>query len=182
MTLAHQPIPDRISQPNVGQEQIEGLGEVQGEFWRDYPIDDLLIRHESRTVHEVLRRISRGRFIMNPDFQRDFVWDDSKQSKLIESIIMRIPLPVLYLAEDEEGRMIVVDGLQRLSTFKRFVNNELKLKLPDRPSLHGKRSEISRRNSRTALRIVILFSTLSTRRFQSRQGSIFLTVSTAVCR
>lgn len=128
-----------LKQPDSGQEQIEGLGEVQGEFWRDYPIDDLLIRHESRTVHEVLRRITLGRFVMNPDFQRDFVWDDSKQSKLIESIIMRIPLPVLYLAEDEEGRMIVVDGLQRLSTFKRFVDNHLKLKLPDRPSLHGKR-------------------------------------------
>ena len=119
-------------------EKLEGL-EVPGEFWRDYPIDDLLIRHESRTVHEVLRRIQLGRFVMNPDFQRDFVWDDSKQSKLIESIIMRIPLPVLYLAEDKEGRMIVVDGLQRLSTFKRFVDNDLRLKLPDRPALDGKR-------------------------------------------
>ena len=75
---------------------------------------------------------------MNPDFQRDFVWTDGQQSKLIESIIMRIPLPVLYLAEDDEGRMIVVDGLQRLSTFKRFVDNELRLKLLDRPLLNGK--------------------------------------------
>ena len=75
---------------------------------------------------------------MNPDFQRDFVWDTGQQSKLIESIIMRIPLPVLYLAEDDEGRMIVVDGLQRLSTFKRFVENEFELKLPDRPRLNGK--------------------------------------------
>lgn len=126
-------------QPEASQEQIEGLDEFQGEFWRDYPLDDLLIRHESRTVHEVLRRIARGQFVMNPDFQRDFVWDDIKQSKLIESIIMRIPLPVLYLAEDDQGRMIVVDGLQRLSTFKRFVDNDLKLKLTDRPALHGKR-------------------------------------------
>ena len=120
-------------------EQIEGLGEDHGSFWKNYPLDDLLIRHENRTVHDVLRRIARGQFIMNPDFQRDFVWDESKQSKLIESIIMRIPLPVLYLAEDEQGRMIVVDGLQRLSTFKRFVGNELKLKIPDRPQLHGKK-------------------------------------------
>ena len=125
-------------QTDTEPEQLEGL-EVPGEIWRDYPIDDLLIRHESRTVHEVLRRIQLGRFVMNPDFQRDFVWGDSQQSKLIESIIMRIPLPVLYLAEDEEGRMIVVDGLQRLSTFKRFVDNDLKLKLPDRPVLDGKR-------------------------------------------
>ena len=126
-------------QPDMEPEQIEGLGDAQSSFWRDYPIDDLLIRQESRTVGGVLQRINDGRFVMNPDFQRDFVWDESKQSKLVESIIMRIPLPVLYLAEDEEGRMVVVDGLQRLSTFKRFVDNELKLKLPERPPLHGKR-------------------------------------------
>ena len=124
--------------PDIEPEQIDGLDDAQGSFWQDYPLDDLLIRHESRTVHEVLRRIARGQFVMNPDFQRDFVWDTGQQSKLIESIIMRIPLPVLYLAEDDEGRMIVVDGLQRLSTFKRFVENELKLKLPDRPLLNGK--------------------------------------------
>ncbi len=125
-------------QTDARQEQIEGVGEVQGGIWRDYPIDDLLIRHESRTVYDVLRRIARGRFIMDPDFQRDFIWDDGKQSRLIESIIMRIPLPVLYLAEDDEGRMIVVDGLQRLSTLKRFVDDELRLTLPARPSLHRK--------------------------------------------
>ena len=106
-------------------EEIEGLEDGQSSFWGDYPIDTLLIRHESRTVSDVLRRIKHGRFIMNPEFQRDFIWSEDKQSKLIESVLMRIPLPVLYLAEDEQGRMIVVDGLQRLSTFQRFVNNEL---------------------------------------------------------
>jgi hypothetical protein len=52
---------------------------------------------------------------------------------------MRIPLPVFYLAEDQLGRMVVVDGLQRLSTFQRFVNNELRLKLPEQAELNGKR-------------------------------------------
>ena len=51
---------------------------------------------------------------------------------------MRIPLPVFYLGEDEQGRMIVVDGLQRLSTFKRFVKNDFQLKLPDQPELNNK--------------------------------------------
>ena len=120
-------------------EQIEGLDAGQPSLWGDYPIDALLIRHESRTVHDVLRRIKMGAFVMNPEFQRDFIWNEEQQSKLVESVIMRIPLPVLYLAEDEEGRMVVVDGLQRLSTFKRFVNNELKLKLPGRNELSGKR-------------------------------------------
>lgn len=119
--------------------RIEGLGDTQDGAWRGYPLDELMIRRESRTVNDILRRISRGGYIMDPDFQRDFLWDERKQSMLIESIIMRIPLPVLYLAEDNEGRMIVVDGLQRLYTFKRFVENELRLDLPDRETLDKKK-------------------------------------------
>ena len=53
-------------------------------------------------------------------------------------VIDSIPLPVFYLAEDDLGRMVVVDGLQRLSTFRRFVNNELRLKLPSRNDLNKK--------------------------------------------
>lgn len=119
-------------------EEPEGLGQ-EDRRWDEYPIDDMLIRHESRTVFEVIRRIKRKMFVMEPDFQRDFIWPDDKQSKLIESVIMRIPLPVFYLAEDDEGRSIVVDGLQRLSTFNRFLDDDLKLRLPERSELHGSR-------------------------------------------
>ena len=123
---------EQSSQTNY--EEFEGLDE---ESWGDYPLDDILIRTESRTIYEVIRRIDDSGYIMDPDFQRDFIWDESKQSKLIESVIMRIPLPVFYLAEDQQGRMIVVDGLQRLSTFQRFIKNKLRLKLPNRTDLNG---------------------------------------------
>ena len=116
----------------------EGL-DTEGESWGDYPLDALLIRHEHRTIYEVIKRIDSGSYIMEPDFQRAFVWPEDKQSKLIESVTMRIPLPVFYLAEDEEGRMIVVDGLQRLSTFHRFVHDQLQLRLPERAELHRQR-------------------------------------------
>lgn len=126
-------------QPTTEEENIEGLGRDEDSAWGDYPIDTLLIRNENRTVHDVLRRIEKGSYIMDPDFQREFIWPDDKQCKLIESVLMRIPLPVFYLAEDKKGRMVVVDGLQRLSTFNRFVNNELQLKLPGQNELYGKR-------------------------------------------
>lgn len=119
-------------------EEPEGL-DYDGGSWGEYPIDDLLIRHENRTIHDVIRRIDQNNYVMDPDFQRDFIWPEDKQSKLIESVIMRIPLPVFYLAEDDKGRMVVVDGLQRLSTFHRFVKDELRLDLPDRKELHDKR-------------------------------------------
>ena len=117
-------------------EEPEGLDE-QDTSW-DYPLDALLIRNENRTIYDVLRRIRQGQYVMNPEFQRDFIWPDDKQSKLIESVVMRIPLPVFYLAEDDNGKMLVVDGLQRLSTFQRFESGDLKLRLEDRPELHGK--------------------------------------------
>ena len=119
------------------KEPIEGL-DSEGRSWGDYPLDEMLIRSDNRTIHDVTRRIDQGRYVMDPDFQRDFIWPEDKQSKLIESVIMRIPLPVFYLAEDDEGRVVIVDGLQRLSTFDRFVKNKLKLRLADRSDLNGK--------------------------------------------
>ena len=126
---------EQPTQPDE-EEQIEGL-DSEGRSWGDYPLDEMLIRSDNRTIHDVTRRIEQGRYVMDPDFQRDFIWPEDKQSKLIESVIMRIPLPVFYLAEDDEGRVVIVDGLQRLSTFDRFVKNKLKLRLSDRSDLIG---------------------------------------------
>ncbi len=118
-------------------EEIEGMGSPS--LWGDYPINEVLIRQESRTIHDVIRRIDKRTYIMDPEFQRNFLWPEDKQSKLIESVIMRVPLPVFYMAEKENGKMVVVDGLQRLTTFVRFVKGDLSLKLPDRKELHRKK-------------------------------------------
>lgn len=117
---------------------VEGLDEPRSP-WSTYPLDELLIRQQNRTVFEVVRRIKDSQYVMDPDFQRDFIWKEAQQSKLIESVILRIPLPVLYLAEDDQGKMVVVDGLQRLSTFRRFLDDELVLRQLDRTDLNGKR-------------------------------------------
>jgi hypothetical protein len=120
--------------------EVEGLDAASAEQAGQYPIDSVLIRQESRSVYEVVRRIRDDRFIMDPDFQRDFIWDLDKQSKLIESMVLRIPLPVFYLAEREDGKTIVVDGLQRLSTFARFLADEFPLRpLELAPELNGLR-------------------------------------------
>jgi hypothetical protein len=109
-------------------EQIEGLDQEAGSGgWGEYPLDAVFVRTETRSVSEVVKRIQSKRYILDPDFQREFVWRVPKQSKLIESCVMRIPLPVFYVAEAPDGRIIVVDGLQRLGTFDRFLRDELKL-------------------------------------------------------
>jgi hypothetical protein len=107
--------------------EIEGFEENSVNLG-NYPIDSVLIRSENRTIYEIVRRINQGKFRLTPDFQRDFIWDENQQSKLIESCLMRIPLPVFYLAEGEEGETIVVDGQQRLTTFSRYLDNEFSLK------------------------------------------------------
>jgi hypothetical protein len=110
------------------KEELEGIDDSPDLEMHDYPLDNLLIRDVPRSVYEVFRRIEQGQYIMDPDFQRDFVWDLDKQSRLIESLLMRIPLPVFYLAERYDGKIIVIDGLQRLTTISRYLKNEFALR------------------------------------------------------
>ena len=116
------------SAPNSREIEPEGLDTDAGIELDDYPLDSVMIRTETRTVAEVVKRIENRRWVMDPDFQRDFVWEPARQSRLIQSCLMRIPLPVFYLAEDREGRVIVVDGLQRLTTFCRYLEGSFALK------------------------------------------------------
>lgn len=123
----------------------EGLDNSQPVGWgKDYPLDSVFVRTSSRTVADVVKRIKAERYQLDPEFQRDFVWSVDKQSRLIESCVMRIPLPVFYVAELENGRIAVVDGLQRLTTFYKFLGDEFALQLKtgeEQPphSLNGKK-------------------------------------------
>lgn len=123
-TYSDQPVPE------AQEDEIEGGDASQPTGWgSDYPLDAVFVRNEQRTVAEVVKRIKAGRYQLDPDFQRDFVWPVDKQSRLIESCIMRIPLPVFYVAEAMDGRIAVVDGLQRLTTFERFLGGDFALAL-----------------------------------------------------
>ena len=165
---------------NQPEEKIEGL-DLQGRPWGDYPLDDVMIRSENRTVSEFVQKIGKGMFVINPDIQRDFAWTIDKQSKLIESVTMRIPLPVFYLAEDDQGRNIVVDGLQRLSTLLRFIHDDLKLHLPDRVELDGKRfSELSPRIQNRIDDCILTFFVIDFRMPERARLDIFERVNSGV--
>ncbi|EFD4923099.1 MULTISPECIES: DUF262 domain-containing protein [Enterobacterales] len=62
-----------------------------------------------------------------PDYQREFTWDEKRQSKLIESIILGLPIPFIFVAENKDGAWEIVDGSQRIRTIHSFVSNELRL-------------------------------------------------------
>jgi hypothetical protein len=70
----------------------------------------------------------RKELILNPDFQRKDVWKGKQRSELIESILMGIPIPIMYLFETADGRKQVVDGRQRITTIIDYLNNEFSLR------------------------------------------------------
>ncbi|MGW1059014.1 DUF262 domain-containing protein [Micromonospora rubida] len=79
------------------------------------------------TVDEILRRIEKGRINVAPSYQRKFQWDRARQSKLVESIFLGIPVPPLFMATNAEANRAnsweVVDGLQRVTTLVNFAGN-----------------------------------------------------------
>lgn len=76
------------------------------------------------TIFQVMRKVERGEINLQPQFQRKVVWDNVRQSRLIESILIRIPLPSFYLDAKNDNEWLVVDGLQRLWTLDRFFNKK----------------------------------------------------------
>lgn len=65
--------------------------------------------------------------IFVPDYQREFTWDEQRQSKFIESIVLGLPVPLIFLAENDKGRLEIVDGSQRIRTLAAFLSDELML-------------------------------------------------------
>lgn len=91
---------------------------------KPYDVAKLKVEQKLLSVFQALRKIDKHEIVLDPEFQRAFVWDDVRQSRLIESILIRIPLPAFYLDATDEIRWSVVDGLQRLSTLYRFCRKD----------------------------------------------------------
>ena len=96
----------------------------------DYPFETLV------------DRVFKDKLILDPDFQRKYKWDKDgyvRSSRFIESCLMRIPLPACYFSENEEGNHLVIDGVQRITTIKNFMDDKFRLEgLTSFKSLEGK--------------------------------------------
>src|SRR5258706_16231751 len=69
---------------------------------------------------EIMSMYERGEIIIDPEFQRLFRWTDYQKTRFMESLLLGIPIPPIFVAEDQNGRWELVDGLQRLSTVLSF--------------------------------------------------------------
>ena len=111
-------------EPTTENETIISKQEI-----RPYNPDLIRVDTKQFTIHQIFKLIQDGDIDFSPDFQRHFVWKElEKKSRLIESIMLRIPLPVFYFAQDDQGKFQIVDGLQRLTVIRDFLNNKFKLK------------------------------------------------------
>ena len=113
-----------IDDLNVSQEEDNG----DQPYEKDkliYNPEKINIFTREPTIEQLLRRINEEALDLAPDFQRHAnIWKDDAKSRLIESILIRIPLPAFYIDATNEDKWLVVDGLQRLSALKQFMSDK----------------------------------------------------------
>jgi len=140
----------------------------------DVPLDrEVITTPYDAPVRTLLEEIKEKTLIVNPPFQRQSIWDKGRQSRLVESLLLNIPIPVLYFAEDEDGTRVVVDGQQRLRAIEEFHSGQYQLqKLEVLALLNGKRwADLIPKQCRTILSrtlrcVVISANSPSTLRFE----------------
>ena len=74
---------------------------------------------------ELISLKSEGEFELTPDFQRLFRWSQAQRSRLIESILLELPIPQIFVVEQQNGVYELVDGLQRISSVIQFIEPNL---------------------------------------------------------
>lgn len=102
------------------------------EFGEDELVDqtsiyDITTFGTSADVNTIYNRLKKGKYYI-PSFQRDYVWKIPQASRLIESIVMGLPIPSIFIAKDEDENYYVIDGQQRLKSIEKFYDNEFALK------------------------------------------------------
>lgn len=104
-------------------EEDQDSAEVEEEGYR-VPLKEREVHFipEDIKIKDLIDKINKSRLDVQADFQRNYVWENKAElkSKLIESVLLKVPIPVIYTAELLDGREVVVDGQQRLRTFAEF--------------------------------------------------------------
>ena len=109
----------------VEVEQIEPTEEPI-EIAEPFDPEKIEVQTRTMTIDLLLSRIRHKAIDLEPEFQRRRgIWNDQRQSRLIESILLKIPLPTLYAAENEQEEWAIVDGIQRLTAIVRFVDPDI---------------------------------------------------------
>ena len=137
--------------------------EDENDLQRNIAYKDAVVVNSDWTIETISLQINKGRIDLEPGFQRRNAWDPQRKSRLIESIIVGMPVPNIVLAENKShsGRFIVIDGKQRLLAISEFMKDEYKLKgLDIRYDLNDKKFSDLSQDDREYLENATLRSTL----------------------
>ena len=121
------PVPDEENEDRDSGVERDQEDEEAG-ITPPFDPEKIKVREAKILVEQLVSRIRHDEINLAPQFQRQSgLWKEREQSRLVESLLLRIPLPVFYVAADEKENWAVVDGLQRMSTIDRYVNGKLAL-------------------------------------------------------
>ncbi|MBP9812148.1 DUF262 domain-containing protein [Candidatus Gracilibacteria bacterium] len=119
-----------LDSTQAGDELIEGLDDSEQES-SDYlyPIDrdKIKVTVNNMPISTIIDYIRRKKIELQPIFQRTYVWNDEKAAGLIDSIWKGLPIPQIFLLQKEDGKSLVIDGQQRLTSISRFILSEEEL-------------------------------------------------------
>lgn len=110
--------------------EIDGLGDEAEDSDEVITADDkkkIYWQSKDFSIRELNLMKTDNALDLRPQYQRNFVFDKKKASRLVESILMEVPIPVIYFAQEKNNKYSVIDGQQRLTSFLSFVNG----KFPD---------------------------------------------------
>ena len=121
---------DKIS-PEAGVDgvEVETVDSNLDDIRQPFKPENIDVRTDNTVIQLIVDRINEHEIDLSPDFQRlQGIWSKKNKSRLIESLLLRIPIPVFYVATDADDKWAVVDGVQRFSTISEFINNKFKLR------------------------------------------------------
>lgn len=103
--------------------EVEKVNGAESNIHEPFDPSKIDVITQTRTIDLLLTRLREGEMDLSPDFQRRAnIWDEYRKSSLIESALLRIPIPSFYVSEDKDGNYTVVDGLQRFCAIAHFVD------------------------------------------------------------
>ena len=109
----------------VEEESSASTNDSDAPIEKPFNPKEINIKSKTMSLDNIIKRIRESEIDMAPDFQRKGdLWTPDKQSRLIESMLIKLPLPAFYFDGTEDEKWLVVDGLQRLSAIKNFVVDE----------------------------------------------------------
>ncbi len=101
---------------------------LEEEGFFDIPVGErqILTAPSDSPIESLCKKIDKNTLVVRPEFQRYYIWEKKPKlkSRLIESVLLRVPIPTIYTAEQEDGKELVVDGQQRLLTFYNFTKKD----------------------------------------------------------